>query len=90
MGSINYTCQRILDDTYFTLTWSPNYIFTTGPCRRFVAPTNGEIIKDGFKHKETVRFRCNDGFQTVGNPNRLCNFGVWNDHNVPRCEGKNV
>ena len=78
------------NNTHLNLTRSQCHIFTTGPCRRFTAPTNGEIIKDGFKHKETVRFGCKKGFGIIGNPNRLCNFGVWNDFTVPRCEGKNV
>ena len=61
----------------------------SGPCRRFAAaPTNGEIVKQGLKHKETVRFSCKPGFQMVGTPDRLCNFGVWDDSALPRCEGK--
>jgi hypothetical protein len=64
------------------------YCIPTGPCRKLAAPRNGVIIKNGYKHKETFTFGCDQGFQMVGTADRICNFAVWSDSRIPRCEGK--
>ncbi|XP_028394556.1 sushi, von Willebrand factor type A, EGF and pentraxin domain-containing protein 1-like [Dendronephthya gigantea] len=58
------------------------------PCRNLSVPRNGKKIKDGYKHGDEVVFRCNRGFQMVGTSSRLCNFGIWNNNRIPRCERK--
>ncbi|XP_046845739.1 sushi, von Willebrand factor type A, EGF and pentraxin domain-containing protein 1-like isoform X4 [Xenia sp. Carnegie-2017] len=57
-----------------------------GPCTKLAAPENGFIFKNGFKHGETITFRCRPGYQIVGIDRRKCNFGEWSDSTMPRCE----
>ncbi|CAB4020214.1 Hypothetical predicted protein, partial [Paramuricea clavata] len=69
-------------------TWNDRLPTCGGPCRNLTAPRNGVIIKNGYKHKETLTFKCNQGFQMVGTPDRICNFAAWSDSRIPRCEAK--
>ncbi len=71
-----------------TLTFETIFLFYTGPCKNLSAPKNGMIIRNGYKHKETITFGCRKGFEMIGAPDRICNFGVWSNAKIPRCEGK--
>ena len=68
--------------------WSDMTPSCAAPCRKLTAPTNGFIANNGYKHKETLIFQCRQGFQMVGERQRICNFGVWNDASIPGCEAK--
>ncbi|CAB3988648.1 sushi, von Willebrand factor type A, EGF and pentraxin domain-containing 1-like [Paramuricea clavata] len=44
-------------------TWNSRLPTCGDPCRKLPPPRNGVIITNGYKHKETLTFGCDQGFQ---------------------------
>ena len=60
--------------------------FFTASCEKIRELTYGIITKNGFKHDESVHFKCNPYYVLKGESVLTCSNGSWTSQ-VPKCLG---
>ena len=73
---------------------SPRYIsekitvyVSAAPCATPHQPNNGWIQRRVYRHGQTIRYNCNNGYTLEGLATRKCINGLWSS-NIPLCKGE--